>query len=97
LYQHPAVREAGIVGVPDGFGRELPQAHVVLQKSRALVMERQLIDFARMHLPEYKVPYRIIFTDNLPHGPTGKIDRKTLRENSLMTNQEAMDQSRVAW
>ena len=85
------------MGVPDGFGRELPQAHVVLQKSRALVMERQLIDFARMHLPEYKVPYRIIFTDNLPHGPTGKIDRKTLRENSLMTNQEAMDQSRVAW
>jgi long-chain acyl-CoA synthetase len=35
LYQHPAVREMGVIGVPDGYGHELPQAHVVLQKSSA--------------------------------------------------------------
>jgi acyl-CoA synthetase (AMP-forming)/AMP-acid ligase II len=83
LYQHPAVREAGVIGVPDRFGHELPQAHVVLQKSSAPVTEQQLIDLARIRLPEYKVPCQIIFADNLPHGPTGKIDRKTLRENAL--------------
>jgi long-chain acyl-CoA synthetase len=96
LYQHPAVREAGVFGVPDEFGRELPRARVVLQESSGLVTERQLIDFARMHLPEYKVPYRIIVSDNLPHGPTGKIDRKTLREHALTTNQESLDRSRAA-
>jgi long-chain acyl-CoA synthetase len=95
LYQHPAVREVGVVGVPDGIGWERPQAQVVLQESNALVTERQLIDFSRRHLPEYKVPYRIIFTDNLPHGPTGKIDRKTLRENARTTNHQSLGRSRA--
>lgn len=83
LYEHPAVREAGLIGAPDGFGYELPQAHVVLQKNSAPVTEPQLIEFVRIRLPEYKVPCQIIFTDNLPHGPTGKIDRKTLREKAI--------------
>jgi long-chain acyl-CoA synthetase len=58
------------------------QAHVVLKES-ASVRQQQLLDFARMRLAEYKVPHHIIFTENLPYGPTGKIDRKTLRENAL--------------
>lgn len=83
LYQHPSVREAGVIGVPDRFGHELAQAYVVLKKSGAPVTERQLIDFAAMHLPAYKVPCQIILTEDLPCGPTGKIDRKTLRETAL--------------
>jgi long-chain acyl-CoA synthetase len=82
LYQHPAVREAGVIGVADGFGYELPQAHVVLQKNSDPLAKPQLMEFVRIRLPEYKVPCQIIFTDNLPHGPTGKIDRKTLREKA---------------
>jgi long-chain acyl-CoA synthetase len=82
LYRHPSVREAGVVGVPDRFGHELIWAYVLLQKQVAPVSERQLIDFAGMHLPEHKVPCQIILTEELPHGPTGKIDRKTLRENA---------------
>ena len=83
LYGHPSVREAGVIGVPDRFGHELAQAYVVLKKSSAPVTERQLIDYAAMHLPAYKVPCQIILTENLPCGPTGKIDRKTLRETAL--------------
>jgi long-chain acyl-CoA synthetase len=83
LYRHPSVRQAGVIGVPDGFGHELAQAYVVLEQSSAPVMERQLIEFAGIYLPEYKVPFQIIFADSLPSGPTGKIDRRTLRENSL--------------
>jgi long-chain acyl-CoA synthetase len=82
LYQHPSVRQVGVIGVPDTFGHELVQAHVVLKQNSAPVTEQQLVDFAAMHLPEYKVPGRIIFADNLPCGPTGKIDRKTLREDA---------------
>jgi long-chain acyl-CoA synthetase len=89
LYQHPSVREAGVIGVPDRFGHETVQAHVVLKKGGAPVTERELIDFSEMHLPEYKVPCQIIFTESIPCGPTGKIDRKTLRENAIRQFDEA--------
>ena len=55
----------------------------LMSHSRLRAREQQLIDLARIRLPEHKVPCQIIFSDNLPHGPTGKIDRKTLRENAL--------------
>jgi long-chain acyl-CoA synthetase len=83
LYQHPSVLEAAVFGVPDPFGHELVQAHVILKQSTAPVTARQLIDFAAIHLPGYKVPAQIVFTEHLPHGPTGKIDRKTLRANAI--------------
>ena len=83
LYEHAAVMEAGTIGVPDEFDGEVPQAYVVLRRGTAPVTESQLIDFVRSRLPGYKAPTRIIFTDNLPHGPTGKIDRRTLREKAL--------------
>jgi len=87
LYQNPAVREVGVIGVPDGLGLELPQAYVVLQKSSMPATEQQLIEFSRMRLPDYKVPCRVIFTQDLPHGPTGKIDRRTLRKNASSRNE----------
>jgi long-chain acyl-CoA synthetase len=83
LYAHPAVLEAGAIGVPDPLGGEVPQAYVVLQPGSPPLTELQLIDSVRSRLPGYKVPTRIIFTDSLPHGPTGKIDRKTLRKRTL--------------
>ena len=83
FYQHPTVEEIGVIGVPDRCGGELVQAHVVLKESSSSVRQQQLLDFGKMRLAEYKVPHQIIFTENLPYGPTGKIDRKTLRENAL--------------
>jgi len=83
LYEHTAVMEAGAIGVPDEFGGEVPKAYVVLRQDSAPVSESQLIEFLRSRLPGYKVPTHITFTDNLPLGPTGKIDRKTLREQAL--------------
>jgi long-chain acyl-CoA synthetase len=82
LYQHPAVREAGVVGVPDRSGREVPQAYVVLKEGSAPVTEQQLIEFARTHLLDFKVPHRIAFSQTLTYGPTGKIDRRRLKELS---------------
>jgi long-chain acyl-CoA synthetase len=83
LYQHPVVAEAGVIGMPDRFGYEIPQAYVVPLKDSAPVTESELIDFARVRLPAYKAPRQIIFTDRIPHGPTGKIDRKSLRKSAL--------------
>jgi long-chain acyl-CoA synthetase len=91
LYQHPSVLQAGVIGLPDQFGSERVQAHVIVKQSSARVTERQLIDFTAIHLPAYKMPAQIVFTDNLPHGPTGKIDRKTLRANAIRQFDEASD------
>jgi acyl-CoA synthetase (AMP-forming)/AMP-acid ligase II len=83
LYRHPSVREAGVVGVPDHFGYERAQAQLVLHPGGTPVTEEQLIDFVRALLPDHKLPQEIIFTEELSFGPTGKIDRKTLRENAI--------------
>ena len=86
LYQHQSVREAGVIGVPDQAGHEVVQGYVVLKENSAPLTEQQLLEFTRSHLPDYKVPCRIVFTASLPYGPTGKIDRKTLRANALETD-----------
>jgi long-chain acyl-CoA synthetase len=80
LYQHPAVLEAGVVAVPDRSGHEAAKAYVVLKKGSEPVSERQLIEFAQKRLPAFKVPVQIILAERLAYGPTGKIDRKALRE-----------------
>jgi long-chain acyl-CoA synthetase len=83
LYTHPAVLEAGVIGVRDQFGSEFPEAYVVLRPDGDKVTESQLIDSLRTQLAGYKVPSRITICERLPHGPTGKIDRKSLRELGL--------------
>jgi long-chain acyl-CoA synthetase len=84
LYQHPNVREAGVVAVPDRLGHEVAQAYVVLKEGSGPVSEPQLIEFAQKRLPDFKVPVRIVFAETLVYGPTGKIDRKTLREKATI-------------
>jgi long-chain acyl-CoA synthetase len=86
LYEHPAVKEAAAIGVPDEFGSEVPQAYVVLRPDAVPVSESELIEFLRSRLPGYKVPTYIYLTDRLPHGPTGKIDRKGLRAKALASH-----------
>ncbi|MBV8212453.1 MAG: AMP-binding protein [Verrucomicrobia bacterium] len=86
LYEHPAVSDAGAIGVPDAFGSEVPKAYVVLREGAAPLAESQLIEFLRSRLPGYKVPTHITFAESLPHGPTGKIDRKSLRDQALATH-----------
>jgi len=54
-------------------------AFVALRGGQAADQEA-LRDFARQHLADYKVPERIIFLDQLPKGPTGKVQRRMLKE-----------------
>ncbi|HEU6444889.1 MAG TPA: AMP-binding protein [Gaiellaceae bacterium] len=70
LEQHPAVREAAVVGVPDGRGDELPYAVVALSQPAD---EAELLAFCRAALAEYKVPRRIEVRDELPRTAAGKV------------------------
>jgi long-chain acyl-CoA synthetase len=81
LYQHPAVREAGVVGAPDPAWGEIVQAYVSL-KNGALATEAELKEFLQGRLAAYKVPEGIAFLPELPKGATGKIHRKTLRDRA---------------
>ncbi len=72
LYEHPAVREAAVVGVPDeNMGEEVGAA--VALKDGEDVSEDELRDYVKQQVANYKYPRKIWFVDELPKGPTGKI------------------------
>jgi long-chain acyl-CoA synthetase len=79
LYQHPAVLEAGVIGAPHSIFGEVPVAGVALRNGHSL-SEDQLRAHAGELLADYKVPERIFFFAELPKGPTGKVDRRNLRD-----------------
>jgi acyl-CoA synthetase (AMP-forming)/AMP-acid ligase II len=79
LYQHAAVREAGVVGVPDSTWGEIVHAYVASQDGSDAT-EADLKQFLQERIAAYKVPEMIRFVPDLPKGSTGKVDRKTLRQ-----------------
>jgi len=79
FFQHPAVREVAVVGVPDPKTGERVKAFVVL-KEGATVTEEELIEFCRQKLAKYKCPKEIEFRDELPKTFIGKVLRRKLRE-----------------
>jgi len=78
LYQHPAVREAAVVGVPDEKYGEEVKAVVALHPGRAITPE-EIIAFCKEHLAAFKYPRIVQIIESLPKGPTGKILRRELR------------------
>lgn len=78
LYQHPAVLEVAVVGIPHEKWGETPKAFVTLREG-ASATAAELIDFCRQRLARYKAPTQIEFTV-LPKTSTGKIQKFVLRE-----------------
>ncbi|HET9740216.1 MAG TPA: long-chain fatty acid--CoA ligase [Solirubrobacteraceae bacterium] len=77
LYEHPAVREAAVVGIPHPeLGEEIGAA--VALRAEAEVDEASLRDFVKTELAAYKYPRHIWFVDELPKGPTGKILKRAI-------------------
>jgi long-chain acyl-CoA synthetase len=80
LYEHPAVQECAVVGVPISVEKgERVKAFVVL-KEEAEVSEEEMLDFCRENLAPYKVPRYVEFRDELPKTMVGKILRRVLLE-----------------
>jgi long-chain acyl-CoA synthetase len=77
LYKHPAVLEAAAVGIPDAsYGQEILAAVVV--KPGAAVTEAELRAFCERELGRYKTPKTFRFLEELPKGPSGKVQRLKL-------------------
>ena len=79
IYEHPAVKVAAVVGVPDKESGEMPKAFIVL-KDGAEATEEELIEFVRERLAPYKRIRAVEFRDELPMTMVGKVLKKDLRE-----------------
>lgn len=81
LFQHPAVAEAAVVGVPDEYRGETVAAFVVLKagKSPSEALKRDILAYCKQHLTAYKVPKILEFRASLPKSLIGKVLRRELR------------------
>ena len=82
LYQHPAVLECAVIGIPDPKWIEAVHAAVVL-KTDVIVTSDELIDFCKNNLARYKAPKSIEIVSELPKSATGKILKTELRRKWL--------------
>jgi len=81
LYEHPAVLEAAVFGLPDESWGECVNAAVVLKDGHG-VSARELIDFCRARIAAYKAPRAIEFLSELPKTGSGKISKLALRSRA---------------
>ncbi|EFI69643.1 2-succinylbenzoate--CoA ligase [Lysinibacillus fusiformis ZC1] len=75
LLTHPAVKEAGVCGMPDEQWGQVPIAFIVLNEQ---VSVEQLKAFCLQKLAKYKVPKEMIITDSLPRNGADKLLRRKL-------------------
>ena len=83
LYQHPAVREAAVIGVADAYRGETVKAYIALKSGyEGKVKPEELIEFCKERMANYKYPRHIEFLDEVPKTVTGKFLRRELRDNA---------------
>jgi fatty-acyl-CoA synthase len=79
IYQHPAVAEAAVIGVPHPKWQEVGRAVIVVKEGQALT-KTEIIEFCQGKLAKFKIPKSVVFVDSLPRTAAGKVLKRELRE-----------------
>ncbi|MBS0428793.1 MAG: AMP-binding protein [Proteobacteria bacterium] len=78
IYQHPAVEEVIVIGVPDAYRGQTPKAFVKLKTGTAPLSLDALRAFLRDRLGKHEMPTALELRDALPKTPVGKLSKKEL-------------------
>ena len=91
LFEHPAVSEAVVIGVPDEYRGESVKAFVVKQQNDD-TSEEEILSFCKERLAPYKAPKSLEFRDELPKSTVGKLLRRVLADEERdKTSDEATE------
>jgi long-chain acyl-CoA synthetase len=82
LYQHPCIREAAIIGIPDPYWVEKVHAVIALKPGENVTAE-EIVNFCKSKIARYKAPKSVEFVDALPKNASGKILKREIREKYL--------------
>jgi long-chain acyl-CoA synthetase len=90
----PGVLEVGVIGVPDEKSGEKVVAYIVANHLKPTA--EQIIAHCRESLAAYKIPHSVIFVDELPKSPIGKILRRELRSGAIASGSATGNTSKGA-
>jgi len=79
IRDHPKVGDVAVIGVPDETWGEEPRA-VVIPKKGEKPTEEEIMEYCRQNLASFKRPRSVVFVDELPRNPMGKLIKKDIRE-----------------
>lgn len=86
LLEHPAVREAAVIGWPDAEAGEVPRAYVALREGQT-VSDADLMTFTNERMANYKAIRQVVFVEAIPKTPSGKILRRQFKEQAHQSGQ----------
>jgi fatty-acyl-CoA synthase len=86
IYQHPAVAEVAVIGVPHSKWQEVGKAIVVIKEGQTLT-EAEVIEFCQGKLARFKIPKSAAFVEALPRTAAGKVLKRELRAQFVQEQQ----------
>jgi long-chain acyl-CoA synthetase len=78
LYEHPAIEEVTVIGIPDDYRGEAPKAFIKLREGETAT-KADILKFLEPKLSKIEMPSQIEFRDALPKTMVGKLSKKELR------------------
>jgi long-chain acyl-CoA synthetase len=78
LYEHPAVSEATVIGIPHDYKGEVPKAFVALHPGHKALTPEKILEFLEPRLARHEMPIEVEIRDSLPKTLVGKLSKKEL-------------------
>jgi long-chain acyl-CoA synthetase len=82
LYQHPKIKEAAVIGIPDPAVTEYPRAYVVLKQGQAASPE-EIMEYVNRQVASYERVREVVFRNELPVSLAGKVLKRELKKEVL--------------